>query len=62
MQDHPWIKSYPEGLRWDVDLPVRPVQDIIDASAAQWPTLNAIAFFGILKAGGVVANYSPLAM
>ena len=43
MQDHPWIKSYPEGLRWDVELPVRPVQDIIDASAAQWPTLNAIA-------------------
>ncbi len=106
MQDHPWIKSYPEGLRWDVELPVRPVQDIIDASAAQWPTLNAIdfmgrktsyaelkqltdraaegfqklgvkpgvhvglylpntphyiiAFFGVLKAGGVVVNYSPL--
>jgi len=103
---HPWIKSYPEGLGWDVPLPVRPVQDIIDASAAQWPTLNAIdfmgrktsyaelkqltdraaegfqklgvkhgvhvglylpntphyiiAFFGVLKAGGVVVNYSPL--
>jgi long-chain acyl-CoA synthetase len=106
MQEHPWIKSYPEGLRWDVELPVRPVQDIIDASAAQWPELPAvdfmgrkfsyaelkqltdraaegfqklgvkpgmhvglylpntphyiIAFFGILKAGGVVVNYSPL--
>jgi long-chain acyl-CoA synthetase len=103
---HPWIKSYPDGLRWDVDLPVRPVQDIIDASAAQWPDLPAldfmgrkisyaelkaltdraakgfqklgvkpgvhvglylpntphyvVAFFGVLKAGGVVVNYSPL--
>jgi long-chain acyl-CoA synthetase len=106
MQDLPWIKSYPEGLRWDVELPVRPVQDILDASAAQWPELPAVdfmgrkfsyaqlkqltdraaegfqklgvkpgvhvglylpntphyivAFFGILKAGGVVVNYSPL--
>jgi len=104
--DHPWIKSYPAGVRWDVELPAHPVQDIIDASAAQWPALPAIdfmgrklsyrelaqltdraaagfqrlgvkpgvhvglylpntphyivAFFGVLKAGGVVVNYSPL--
>ncbi|RQP23692.1 long-chain-fatty-acid--CoA ligase [Piscinibacter terrae] len=106
MTAHPWTQSYPDGLRWDVDLPVRPVHDIIDASAAQWPDLPAldfmgrkisyaelktltdraakgfqklgvkpgvhvglylpntphyvIAFFGVLKAGGVVVNYSPL--
>src|SRR5437868_5708469 len=106
MREHPWIKSYPDGIRWDVALPVSPVQDIIDNSAVQWPTLNAIdfmgrkisyaelkqltdraaegfqklgvkpgvhvglylpntphyivAFFGVLKAGGVVVNYSPL--
>jgi long-chain acyl-CoA synthetase len=103
---HPWIDSYPEGVRWDVDLPVRPVHDIVDTSAALWPELYAIdfmgrrityaelkrltdraaagfqrlgvkpgvhvglylpntphyivAFFGVLKAGGVVVNYSPL--
>ena len=106
MTPHPWIKSYPQGIRWDVELPVTPVQDIIDRSAAQWPDLTAIdfmglrigyrelqqlteraaagfqrlgvkpgvhvglylpntphyivAFFGVLKAGGVVVNYSPL--
>jgi long-chain acyl-CoA synthetase len=106
LNEHPWINSYPEGLRWDVELPVMPVQDIVDRSAAQWPDLVAIdfmgrrttyrelkeltdraaagfqrlgvkpgvhvglflpntphyvvAFFGVLKAGGVVVNYSPL--
>ena len=106
MSEYPWIKSYPDGVRWDVELPVSPVQDIIDRSAAQWPDLHAIdfmgrrfgyrelrdltdraaagfqrlgvkpgvhvglylpntphyviAFFGVLKAGGVVVNYSPL--
>ncbi|HEX6704475.1 MAG TPA: long-chain fatty acid--CoA ligase [Albitalea sp.] len=106
MSAHPWIHSYPDGVRWDVELPVMPVHDIIDRSAAQWPDLHAIdfmgrrmsyrelkeltdraaagfqrlgvkpgvhvglylpntphyivAFFGVLKAGGVVVNYSPL--
>ena len=106
MQQHPWIKSYPEGVRWDAELPVMPVQDIVDRSAERWPDLPAIdfmgrkwsyaelrdltdraaagfqalgvgpgvhvglylpntphyivAFFGVLKAGGVVVNYSPL--
>ena len=103
---HPWTASYPPGVRWDVDLPVQPVHDIVDASAARWPDLPAmdfmgrkisyselksltdraaagfrelgvkpgvhvglflpntphyiVAFFGVLKAGGVVVNYSPL--
>jgi len=103
---HPWIKSYPAGVRWDAELPVQPVHRIIDDAAARWPDLPAIdfmgrriayrelkaltdraaagfrklgvkpgvhvglylpntphyivAFFGVLKAGGVVVNYSPL--
>ncbi|HMC14449.1 MAG TPA: long-chain fatty acid--CoA ligase [Albitalea sp.] len=106
MSEYPWIKSYPDGLRWDVELPVQPVQDILDMAAAQWPDLIAVdfmgrrtsyrelksladraaaglqqlgvgpgvhvglylpntphyivAFFAVLKAGGVVVNYSPL--
>lgn len=107
MEDrYPWIKSYPDGIRWDVELPVSPVHEIVDRSAAQWPERTAIdfmgrrisyrelkaltdraaaglqrlgvrpgvhvglylpntphyivAFFGVLKAGGVVVNYSPL--
>jgi long-chain acyl-CoA synthetase len=104
--DHPWIRSYPEGVSWDAALQTGPVQAILEDAAATWPgqpaldfagrvmtyaELNTlsdrmaaglqgwgvgpgvhvgiylpntphyfIAFFGILKAGGTVVNYSPL--
>ena len=106
MADHPWIKSYPKGVRWDAELPLMPVQQLLDDAVRKWPenpaiefmgrTLNyrelgelvnraakgfqnlgvgpgvhvglylpntphyPIAFFGVLKAGGTVVNYSPL--
>jgi len=106
MNDHPWIKSYPPGVRWDAPLPLMPVQRILDDAAARWPDHAAlefmgrrisyrelldqcnraaagfqklgvgpgvhvglflpnspqyvISFFGVLKAGGTVVNYSPL--
>jgi long-chain acyl-CoA synthetase len=106
MADFPWIKSYPEGVRWDAALPLMPVQQILDDAVARWPQRPAldfmgrvisyqelgalveraaaglqrlgvgpgvhvglylpnsphypIAFFGVLKAGGTVVNYSPL--
>ncbi len=106
MADHPWIACYPGGVRWDAELPLMPVQQLLDAAVARWPdhpalefmgrTLSyaelgglanraakglqtlgvgpgvhvglylpntphyAIAFFGVLKAGGTVVNYSPL--
>ncbi|MES1162484.1 MAG: AMP-binding protein, partial [Rhizobacter sp.] len=106
MADHPWIKSYPKGVHWDADLPLMPVQQLLDDAVKRWPdnpaiefmgrTLTyrefgeladraakgfqdlgvgpgvhvglylpntphyAIAFFGVLKAGGTVVNYSPL--
>jgi long-chain acyl-CoA synthetase len=102
----PWIKSYPAGVRWDADLPIMPVQGILDRAVENWagnPALDfmgrktsyrelqqlvdraakgfqqlgvkpgvhvglylpntphyAISFFGVLKAGGTVVNYSPL--
>jgi len=105
-EQHPWIKSYPEGVRWDAELPVMPVQQILDHAVRRWPDRPAIefmgrvisyrelgaladraargfqalgvgpgvhvglflpntphypiAFFGVLKAGGTVVNYSPL--
>jgi long-chain acyl-CoA synthetase len=104
--EQPWIKSYPPGVRWDADLEISMVQDVLTNSAQRWPdrpSLDfmgrkitfveldalanraakgfqslgvkpgvhvglflpnsphyAIAFFGILRAGGVVVNYSPL--
>jgi long-chain acyl-CoA synthetase len=106
MTEQPWIKSYPPGVRWDADIPLMPVQQILEDSAARWPNnpaldfmgkkvsydeLNELAnraakgfqklgvkagvhvgiylpntphylisFFGVLKAGGTVVNYSPL--
>jgi long-chain acyl-CoA synthetase len=106
MAEHPWIKSYPEGVRWDAPLARMPVQQLLDDAVARWPDRPAIdfmgrvlsyrelgalsdraakgfqalgvgpgvhvglylpncpqyviAFFGVLKAGGAVVNYSPL--
>ena len=106
MADHPWIKSFPKGVRWDAELPLMPVQQLLDDAVRKWPENPAIefmgrtlsyrelgelvnraakgfqdlgvgpgvhvglylpntphypiAFFGVLKAGGTVVNYSPL--
>ncbi len=106
MAEHPWIKNYPDGVRWDAELPLMPVQQLLDDAVKRWAgnpaiefmgrTLSyrefgelvnraakgfqrigvgpgvhvglylpntphyAIAFFGVLKAGGTVVNYSPL--
>jgi len=106
LANHPWIKSYPKGVHWDAELPLRPVQQLLDDAVKRWPDNPAIefmgrtltyrefgaladkaakgfqqlgvgpgvhvglylpntphypiAFFGVLKAGGTVVNYSPL--
>jgi long-chain acyl-CoA synthetase len=106
MADFPWTRSYPAGVHWDAELPLMPVQQILDEAVARWPQRPAldfmgrvisyqelgalvdraaaglqrlgvgpgvhvglylpnsphypIAFFGVLKAGGTVVNYSPL--
>jgi long-chain acyl-CoA synthetase len=106
LADHPWIKSYPDGVHWDAELPLMPVQQLLDDAVKRWPEHAAIefmgrvlsyrelgaladraakglqalgvgpgvhvglylpntphypiAFFGVLKAGGTVVNYSPL--
>ena len=103
---HPWIASYPPALRWDSEVGVSPVPQILDEACARWPDRAAIdfmgrqfsysevgdlvaraakglqalgvgpgvhvglylantphyliSFFAVLKAGGVVVNYSPL--
>jgi long-chain acyl-CoA synthetase len=106
MTNMPWVASYPEALRWDAEIAVGPVDQLLDDAARRWPDRAAIdfmgreisfaelnhlaaraacglqalgvgpgvhvglylpnsphymiAFFGVLKAGGVVVNYSPL--
>ena len=46
MNDKPWIKSYPAGVRWDAEIPVTPVQQILEDSASNWPNHPAIDFMG----------------
>ena len=33
----PWTRNYPPGMRWDADLPVKPVQQMLDEAVARWP-------------------------
>ena len=46
MTDHPWIKSYPDGVRWDAELPLLPVQQLLDDAVKRWPDHPALEFMG----------------
>lgn len=106
MVERPWLAHYPAGVDWHVKITPRPLWDLVDAAARDYPDRPAmdfmgkrfsyrqlgemvnqaaagfqalgvtkgtkvglflpncpqfvIAFFGVLKAGGTVVNYSPL--
>ena len=42
----PWTASYPPTLRWDSEIPLRPVDQILDDAVARWPDQVAIDFMG----------------
>ncbi|MEQ1683744.1 MAG: long-chain fatty acid--CoA ligase [Burkholderiaceae bacterium] len=44
--EHPWIKSYPDGVRWDAELPLMPVQQLLDDAVKRWPDHPALEFMG----------------
>ncbi|MGH8822397.1 MAG: long-chain-fatty-acid--CoA ligase, partial [Rhodoferax sp.] len=52
--DTPWTQSYPPGMRWDAELPIVPVQQLLDDAVARWPERPAIEFMG------QVISYSEL--
>ena len=106
MSEHIWLKSYPEGVDWNAEIPERPLYALIDDAVSRFGERPAIdfldrkysyrelgelvaraargfqdigvgkgvkvglflpncpqfitAYYGILKAGGTVVNYSPL--
>ena len=65
MADHPWIKSYPDGVRWDAPLPLMPVQQLLDDAVARWPELPAIEFMGRViryREFGELANRAALGL
>ena len=43
---HPWERSYPEGLAWDMAIPVTAVPAILDASVTAWPDSPCLEFLG----------------
>ncbi|MDF2365686.1 long-chain fatty acid--CoA ligase [Sneathiella sp.] len=106
MSEFVWEKSYPKGVKWEIEIEEKPVYSLLDEAVKKWPNQYAIdfmdkrityaelddmvdraakgfrelgvkkgvhvglylpntphyivCFFGILKAGGTVVNYSPL--
>ena len=44
--DTPWTHHYPPGMRWDAELPVKPVQQMLDEAVARWPEHSAVEFMG----------------
>ncbi len=46
MNDMPWIRSYPDGVRWDIEIAPGPVQKILGDAVAKWPERPAIDFMG----------------
>jgi len=43
---HPWEKSYPEGLAWDMAIPVKSVPAMLDAAVTAWPDSPCLEFVG----------------
>ena len=43
---HPWEKSYPEGISWDMAIPVTSVPAILDAAVIAWPDSPCLEFLG----------------
>jgi long-chain acyl-CoA synthetase len=106
MSEQIWLKSYPEGVDWNAELPEKPLYTLLDDAVSRFGERPAIdfldrkysyrevgelvaraargfqdigvakgtkvglflpncpqfivAYYGILKAGGTVVNYSPL--
>jgi long-chain acyl-CoA synthetase len=46
LAEHPWISSYPDGVRWDAELPLMPVQRLLDDAVKRWPHRPALEFLG----------------
>lgn len=41
-----WLKSYPDTVRWDAELSVHPVHELLDMAVAEFPENPAIDFLG----------------
>jgi len=46
MADHPWLKSYPEGVDWRADMPPRLLHDLMEDAAIKYGNRTFIHFLG----------------
>ncbi len=46
MTDHSWLKSYPEGVDWNLPIPAKPLFTLLDDAVARFPQRPCIDFLG----------------
>lgn len=46
LSDMPWLKSYPEGISWNLDIPERPLFHFLEQTVAKFGAHDAICFGG----------------
>lgn len=44
--ERPWLRSYPAGLSWDIEIPPAPLYSLLDEAAGRYPDHRAIDFLG----------------
>lgn len=42
----PWIESYPDGVKWDTEIPVSTLVETLKQSVAKYPDRDCISFYG----------------
>ncbi len=46
MTGHAWLTKYPPAIRWDAEIPCRPLTDLLTESAKRFPTNPCLDFLG----------------
>jgi long-chain acyl-CoA synthetase len=44
MSDFSWEKSYPPGVKWEIEIEKKPIYALLDEAVKKWPNNNAIDF------------------
>lgn len=42
----PWIESYPDGVKWDADIPVSTLVETLKESVKKYPDRDCLSFYG----------------
>lgn len=54
MTDHSWLKSYPEGVDWNMPIPAKPLFKLLDDAVARFPQRPCIDFLGRIYTYGEI--------